>query len=95
MWNGAGSGGNSHVENAVDEHHREQSPIAEIEPVRNERTVGVASAGRCILATVDMRGRLVGLQFFPGIEQLTYEEIAEQVLTTVRHAAEQVSRLDE
>jgi hypothetical protein len=95
MWNRTDSDGNSHVESALDGHRQELRPIAGIEPVRNENTVGVASADRCILATVDMRGRPVGLQFFPGIEKLTYDEIAERVLTTIRYAAEQVSRLDE
>ncbi|WP_328396718.1 hypothetical protein [Nocardia sp. NBC_00416] len=68
--------------------------IAGIERPPQEPTVTVATADMCVAATVDGRGHLVGLQFSPGIEKLTYDEIAERVLTTARQAVVQVARLD-
>jgi hypothetical protein len=94
MWKRIDRNMDSKAESAPGGHRQELRRIAGTEPVCNEPTVSAASADRCILATIDMRGRLVGLRFSPGIEQLTYDEIAEQVLATVRQAAEQVSRLD-
>lgn len=76
----------------IDAFQQQMRAIAEAQQQRVRLTASATSRDKLVTVTVNANGVVIETRFASGIEQLSYDEIAEVVTRTAQEAAAEVAR---
>jgi len=80
------------VASVIDAFQQQMRAIAEAQQQRVRLTAAATSRDKLVTVTVNANGVVIETRFASGIEQLSYDEIAETVTRTAQDAAAEVAR---